>query len=78
MCNMSSVNSIVQMVSIKKHARTLDQDSKLCSTGIKAETSVPVNNQHTTTATMTLVGSNVIICTLSPSRVEGGGGVQPA
>lgn len=56
-CNMTSVSSIniAQMVGIEKHATTVDQDSKLCSTGIKVETSVPVNNQHTTTATMTLV-----------------------
>ena len=53
------------MVGIEKHARTVEQESKLCSTGIKAETSVPVNNHHTTTATMTLVNNNIIICSLS-------------
>ena len=62
-CNTTFVSNIniAQMVGIKKHARTVQQESKLCSTGIKVETSVPVNNQHTTTATMTLVTHYVTI-----------------
>ncbi|KAL9981626.1 hypothetical protein ACROYT_G010352 [Oculina patagonica] len=59
-CNISAANNIVQMASIKKHARTVEQESKLCSTGIKAETSVPVKNQHTTTATMTMVDASAV------------------
>jgi len=47
--------NIVQMMGIENHARTMEQESELCSTGIKVEASLPVNNQHTTTATMTLV-----------------------
>lgn len=61
-CNTTFVSNIniAQMVGIKKHARTVQQESKLCSTGIKVETSVPVNNQHTTTATMTLVDASAV------------------
>lgn len=61
-CNATSVSNIniAQMVGIETHARTVEQERKLCSTGIKVETSVPVNNQHTTTATMTLVDASAV------------------
>lgn len=58
------------MVGIEKHARTIDQERKLCSSGIKVETSIPVNNQHTTTATMTLVSHDITICKQSSSRAD--------
>ena len=69
-CNMTSVSNIAQLVGIEKHARTVDQENKLCSTGIKVETSVPVNNQHTTTATMTLVSHVIILLTLRAGKMN--------
>lgn len=53
-CNRSSEFHVVEMVSITTH------EEKLCFSGIKAETSLPLNQQHATTATMTLVDVSAV------------------
>lgn len=53
-CNLSSEYNVVEMVSITTH------DEKFCSSGIKAETSLPLNQQHTTISTMAMVDVSTV------------------
>lgn len=61
-CNMSTGDvSIVQMTNIEKHARTVYQEGQQCNNGIKAETSLPLDNQHShTTGTMSMVDASAV------------------
>lgn len=56
--------TIVQMNNVKKHARTVHQDDQQCINGIKAETTLPLNDHKSPTGTMSLVSSPKRSCAL--------------
>lgn len=49
--------SIVHMNNVEKHATTVHQDDQQCINGIKAETTLPLNDHKSPTGTMSLVSS---------------------
>lgn len=56
--------SIVQMNNVKRHATTVHQDDQQCINGIKAETTLPLNDHKSPTGTMSLVSSPKRGCAL--------------
>lgn len=56
--------SIVQMNNVKRHATTVHQDDQQCINGIKAETTLPLNDHKSPTGTMSLVSSPTRGCAL--------------
>lgn len=60
-CNMSSEDvSIVQMNNVKRHATTVHQDDQQCINGIKAETTLPLNDHKSPTGTMSLADASAV------------------
>lgn len=49
--------SIVQMNNVEKHATTVHQNDQQCINGIKAETTLPLNDHKSPTGTISLVSS---------------------